>query len=148
MISKLFRSFTAGEESAKLAAHRGEVEFALVLVEAASDQQLEHTIASVTAAAEGYGGTVLQILGSLILVGFSGVLGAGEQPQRNEFVAQVCSSLRVFVKVLHGRSAALVGTVGSDTRLAYTVIPEHFSALIGRFKDLAPGQALDITSPG
>jgi hypothetical protein len=146
MISKLFH-FSTGEESSKLAAQRREVEFVLVLVEAGSDQQLEHTIGSVTAAAEGFGGTVLQILGSLILVGFSGVLGAGTQPQRNEFAAQVCSNFRRFVKVLHGRSAALVGTVGCDTRLAYTVIPEHFSTLIGRFKDLAPGQALDVTSP-
>jgi len=110
-----------------------------VLVEASASQQLLHTITAVTGSAIGYGGTVIEILGSLILVGFSGVPGCAPKSERQAFVTHVCSSYRLFVKVVHGRASALVGLVGSGTRMAYTAIPDDFGLMIGQLSGLSRG---------
>jgi hypothetical protein len=146
MLKNLFRSSAEAEETDRpsaLVPHRSEVEFALVLVEAPALHQVEHVIRGVIASVDDYGGTVLQILGSLILVGFSGVLGASPNPRRQDFAVQMCSNYRLFVKVVHGRADALVGMLGSDARTAYTAIPEDFAAILGQFPKLSRGEAFE-----
>ena len=106
MFKNLFHS-SSGGDSAKhapeLAPHRAEVEFALVLVEASASQQLQHTIKAVTGSAIAHGGTVIEILGSLFFIGFSGVPGCAPKSERQTFVTHVCSSYKLFVKVVHGK---------------------------------------------
>jgi hypothetical protein len=146
MFKNLFHSSPGGDSAkhaSELAPHRAEVEFALVLVEASASQQLQHTIKAVTGSAIAYGGTVIEILGSLIFVGFSGVPGCAPKSERQAFVTHVCSSYKLFVKVVHGKASALVGLVGSDTRLAYTVIPDDFSSIIAQLSSLARGEVVE-----
>jgi len=146
MFRNLFGSSPGGGAAggaSKLAPHRTEIEFVLVLVEAPADQQLEYTIKLVTDSAVGCGGTVLQILGSLIFVGFSGVVGCAPRAQRQAFVIHVCSTYKLFVKVLHGRASALVGVVGGDSRVAYTAIPDHFGSILEQLSGLSPGEAVE-----
>jgi hypothetical protein len=146
MFSNLFRS-SAGEgavgRATELEPHRAEVEFALVLVEAPADQQLVHTIQAVTGSVADYGGTVLQILGPLIFVGFSGAPGSAAKSQRQAFVAHVCASYRIFVKIVHGSGSGLVGMFGCTARVAYTAIPAQFGSILKQLSELAPGQAVE-----
>ena len=123
------------------------MEFALVLVEAGSDAQLEHTIGAVAGSVEAYGGTVLQLLGALIFFGFSGVIGSGPKSQRQAFVAHVCSSYRVFVRVVHGRASALVGKFGCESRMAYSAVLDDFALMLERLLHLKHGQAVEVLSP-
>lgn len=135
------------ESAPTLAPHRCEMEFALVLVEPGSDAQLEHTIAAVARSAEAYGGTVLQILGALIFIGFSGVIGSGAKSQRQAFVEHVCSSYRVFVRIVHGRASSLVGEFGCESRLAYGAIPDELALMLERLLHLKHGRAVEVLSP-
>jgi len=144
MFRKLFRLSgrdRAGELASTLAPHCSDVEFVLVLVEAPVSRQLEQTMRGVIASALDHGGVVLQILGSLILVGFSGVIGCAPISRREAFVKHLCSTYKLFVRVVHGRAPALVGMVGCNTRLAYTAIPEHFASILEQFSRLSPGEA-------
>ena len=146
MFKNLFHSSSGGDlakHAPELAPHRAEVEFALVLVEASASLQLQHTIKAVTGSAIAYGGTVIEILGSLIFIGFSGVPGCAPKSERQAFVTHVCSSYKPFVKVVHGKASALVGLVGSDTRLAYTAILDDFGSIIGQLPSLAHGEAVE-----
>jgi hypothetical protein len=146
MIRNLLRSFSkSAPDSAEavLQPHRTKVEFALVLVSAESDNQLQCTLGSITESAPQFGGTVLQIMGSLVLFGFSGVVGAGPVPRRSAFVEHIVSKHRIFVRVVHGTRDALVGTVGCDTRFAYTAVLEDFGGLLRKLGSLPPGQSVE-----
>jgi hypothetical protein len=132
-----------------LVPHRTRVEFALVLVTAGSDAQLEYTVRAVAANAKAHDGIVLQILGSLVLVGFSGVVGCASESRRQAFVAHVCSSYRLFTRIVHGEVNALVGTFGYEARMTYTVIPDDFGSIIERLSKLKYGEAVEIgVQPG
>ena len=147
MFKTLFRSSQSAGVAGidpELAPHRARVEFALVLVSAGSDAQLEHTLRAVAGNAEEHGGTVLQIVGSLIFVGFAGVVGCAPESRRQAFVAQVSSSYRFFTKIVHGEASALVGTFGYEARMAYTAIPDDFAPVIERLLQLKPGQAVEV----
>ena len=151
MFKTLFRSSEVKRDvtnTSDLAAHRAELEFALVFIETGSDAQLEHTISAVAHSADGYGGTVLQILGGLIFVAFSGVIGCASPSQRTAFVEYVCSSYRLFTKVVHGRASALVGTFSCETRMTYTAIPDDFGSMLKRFSQLKHGEAVEVGERG
>lgn len=125
---------------------RTEIEFALVLVESESDQQLGWVIGAVTEATAEFGGTALQVAGALIYVAFSGVAGAGPHPERQRFAAHITASQRQFVRVLHGRASALVGSVGSPARMSYTAIPDGFADMLRKLSLLPPGTTEEYVS--
>jgi hypothetical protein len=142
MFKTFFRS--SRRTALDLAPHRAQVEFAIVLVKAGSDQQLEYTLKAVAADAEKDGGTVLQITGPLIFVGFSGVIGCAPNSRRQEFVAHTISGYRLFTKIVHGVASALVGTFGNETRMAYTAVLDDFGSLLERLSQLGYGKAVEV----
>ncbi len=139
MLRKLFSKPPA--ETPALAPHtfRRDIEFALVLVENPSDAQVEWTLGAVTESLPDYGGLVLQTMGSMVLVVFSGMVGTGPAPRRQAFADDTVARYRGLVRVLHGRSSALVGDFGG-TRRSYTAIPDQQAQILQALLQLKPGQ--------
>lgn len=123
--------------------HRAEVEFALVLVQADTDPQLEWTLRAITQEAAQFGGVILQIMGPVILLAFRGVAGCQEVGQRQAFAHHLAQRYRIFIRVVHGQRSALVGTFGGAGRRAYTVVLDHHPALLATLSALSPGEVVE-----
>lgn len=123
--------------------HRTEVEFALVLVQAGTDPQLEWTLHAITQEAAQFGGVILQIMGPVILLAFSGVAGCQEAGQRQAFADHLAQRYRIFIRMVHGRRSALVGIFGGTRHRAYTVVLDHHPALLATLSALSPGEVVE-----
>ena len=144
-VKNIFRPRTQLSSSRPLTeTHRRAVEFALVLVDVHSDQQMQWTLGVLTEEAKEYGGTVLQILGPLVFIAFD--LFPSVEVRRIEFVNAVSEQHRHLVRILHGRCCAMVGTVGSAAHRSYTVIPDDFSSLLTQFAQLKSGEHVEYLS--
>jgi len=156
MFRKLVRSFLPLPRPNALSAnpnpHRAPLDFALVLVDAETDEQAQRTVGAVVDAAIAHEGEVLQILGPLVFVAFSRVVGIGgirKLPMREAFVSQLSSDHKAHVRIVHGCADALVGLVGSKNKwVSYTAILDNFDSILLCLASLKPGEAAERSTLG
>jgi hypothetical protein len=120
--------------------HFAETDLILVLVEADTDARLNELIGAVTEEATNSDGTVLSILGPLILIAFGMPrLQANAAELRVALVRQLAVRFGPSLRIVHGRWYSLVGNIGGPRRFTYTAVPTKFAEVLAKISRSNPG---------
>lgn len=122
-----------------------EADLVLVLIDCSSESESSSTFSKVIGHAVVLEGTILSILGPMVLVGFGVPAPLVNSAQfRSAFVERLVEKGDdLSLRVVHGRWRALLGNFGGEGRWSYTAVPFDFSILLGKLAGLQPGQALE-----
>jgi len=135
-----------GVTDAKVTAPRSRREFELVIVfvrDSDLDEALESIARTVSFAVE-QGAEVLEISGSLIVVGL-GVLPVPVHDRYSpggarQFSVRLGGLLGDAAAVLYGRFDGVVGNVGTSDRMTYTALARDWKSVLGRAAELEWGE--------
>ena len=117
------------------------IHFALVAVSEADTNLEKNLIGTTVSLAEQYHGVVMDIMPPLVSVVFERNV---PEKNRTEFVADLQKRLKLNVRIIHGSQAGHIGTVGSDSRMAYSFILPGFAELIKKLLALPFGQNKEV----
>lgn len=138
----LFKRSRAEEEPFDLVPR--EVEFVMVLLR---DEDPLHTAALVRAVvnrAVETQGLVLDMHSSLVTVVYGTMADYEEPPDARQRLVKLLSELGPDLRVVHGRTRALVGNVGDHGRYTFTVLMPAHAEKLRALLDLEPGRALEL----
>lgn len=117
------------------------VEFVLAFVDGQTPEEISDRVGRVCDIAMSHGGVVHNMVGALVVIAF-GTLPAGSPTagKREALVEHLKRELSSFVKIVHGAADGHCGLIGSEKRMAYSILIPGFDAMLGRLSQLKFGQ--------
>lgn len=122
-----------------------DIDYVLILIDGNDALRTADIISSVVTSSEKYNGMIETITGSLVVVLF-GALPAETKAKENRkrLIEELTKTHGAFLSIVHGQEQCFVGTVGSESRKAFTALIPNYKDKLSRLSSLKYGEQHEV----